>query len=133
MTTPEAKVKNKVKKFLDSYEGISWFMPQAGIYGRKGVGDFVCCVNGQYVEIETKAKGNKLSPTQKLRQNNVYDVQGHYIIVRDGDTEQSCFGLLEKIIAAAGCVKKGTLAIPVPKKESKTTRKPIIPRLRGKI
>jgi hypothetical protein len=39
--TPEAKVKNKVKKILDEY-GVYHFSPQTGGYGRSGVPDIIC-------------------------------------------------------------------------------------------
>ena len=72
--TPEALVKAKVKAVLES-EGVYYFMPPANGYGRAGVPDFVCCVNGLFMAIETKAGGNKPTALQireieTIRRNN---------------------------------------------------------------
>jgi len=72
--TPEALVKAKVKAVLES-EGVYYFMPPANGFGRAGVPDFVCCVNGLFLAIETKANGNKPTALQvreieTIRRNN---------------------------------------------------------------
>lgn len=74
MATPEKKVKDKVKAVLES-EGVYYFMPPANGYGRAGVPDFVCCVNGLFLAIETKANGGKPTALQireieTIRRNN---------------------------------------------------------------
>ncbi len=43
MTTPEKKVKDKVKKMLVEV-GAYYFMPATGGYGRSGVPDLVACI-----------------------------------------------------------------------------------------
>ncbi len=63
MATPEKAVKVKVKAVLES-EGVYYFMPPANGYGRSGVPDFVACVNGLFLAIETKANGNKPTALQ---------------------------------------------------------------------
>lgn len=74
MATPEAKVKNAVKKRLTEYglvqlsavnlqedqndlEGF-FFMPVAGPYSVHGIHDFVGCWRGIFFSIETKAPDN---------------------------------------------------------------------------
>lgn len=74
MATPEKAVKAKVKAVLES-EGVYYFMPPANGYGRAGVPDFVCCINGLFMAIETKAGGNKPTALQireieTIRRNN---------------------------------------------------------------
>lgn len=74
MATPEKAVKVKVKAVLES-EGVYYFMPPANGYGRSGVPDFVACVNGLFLAIETKANGNKPTALQireieTIRRNN---------------------------------------------------------------
>lgn len=54
MSTPEAKVKQQVKKLLDTFS-VYYFMPATGGYGRSGVPDFIGCVNGRFFAVECKA------------------------------------------------------------------------------
>jgi Holliday junction resolvase len=54
MTTPEKKVKDKVRKILAEY-GVYSFMPATHGYGRSGVPDIIACLNGRFIAIETKA------------------------------------------------------------------------------
>jgi len=56
--TPEGKVKDKVVGILKS-EGVYYFFPATHGYGRSGVPDIVCCVNGKFLAIECKAGKNK--------------------------------------------------------------------------
>jgi hypothetical protein len=59
--TPEGKVKADVKKFLKSI-GCWYFLPVSNGMGQVGIPDFICCFQGRFVAIETKAPG-KLSNT----------------------------------------------------------------------
>jgi Holliday junction resolvase len=54
MTTPEKKVKDKVRKILTE-SGVYNFMPATHGYGRSGVPDIIACCNGRFIAIETKA------------------------------------------------------------------------------
>lgn len=56
MTTPEGKIKAKTKKLLEEF-GVHYFMPVQGGFGAPHL-DFICCHNGRYFAVETKA-GNK--------------------------------------------------------------------------
>jgi hypothetical protein len=69
--TPEAKVKDKIKKFLKA-NAIYYAMPATGGYGVSGVPDFLCCVRGRFVGIEAKAgKGT----TTALQDKNIGDIR----------------------------------------------------------
>jgi Holliday junction resolvase len=70
MTTPEKKVKDKVKAFLKE-QGAYFFMPATGGYGKSGVPDLVACIKGRFIGIECKANGNK--PTA-LQLKNLVDI-----------------------------------------------------------
>ena len=59
-TTPEGKVKTAIKSVLKD-EGVYYFMPRGTLLGRRGVSDFICCVNGKFLAIEAKAGANKLA------------------------------------------------------------------------
>lgn len=61
--TPEKKVKTKIASILDSEE-VYYFFPATGGYGRSGVPDIVCCVDGKFLAIECKAGSNKPTALQ---------------------------------------------------------------------
>ena len=69
-TTPEAKVKAKIKAILKAHN-IYYAMPIGTGYGNSGVPDFLCCVNGKFLAIEAKAgKGT----TTALQEKNLKDI-----------------------------------------------------------
>jgi Holliday junction resolvase len=61
--TPEGKVKDKVVGILKEEE-VYYFFPATGGFGRSGVPDIVCCVNGYFLAIECKAGKNKPTALQ---------------------------------------------------------------------
>jgi hypothetical protein len=61
--TPESRVKEKVKAYLRG-KNAYFFMPVQTGYGAATV-DFLCCVDGRFIAIETKAPGKK--PTKRQR------------------------------------------------------------------
>ena len=70
-TTPEAKVKAKIKKILKDH-GVYYAMPIGTGYGNSGVPDFLCCVNGNFLAIEAKAgKGT----TTALQEKNIREIK----------------------------------------------------------
>ena len=60
--TPEGKVKDAVKKVLKKH-GIWYFMPMQNGFGVVGVPDFICCFNGAFLGVETKAPGKREQTT----------------------------------------------------------------------
>lgn len=64
--TPEGKVKKSVSKVLSKYKSLYVFMPVPGGFGASSL-DYLLCVNGRFLAIETKAPGKK--PTD--RQNKL--------------------------------------------------------------
>ena len=81
----ERVIKAKIKLALQKQIRTAWFMPQAGVYGKSGIGDFVCCARGKYVEIEAKRVGKKQTPLQLQREQAVAHVGGSYFVVRTDD------------------------------------------------
>jgi hypothetical protein len=61
-TTPEGKVKAKIKGYLDSL-GVWHFSPPANGFGRSGIPDLVCCYKGRFIGIEVKAPGKTRNTT----------------------------------------------------------------------
>lgn len=71
--TPEAKVKEYVVRILKD-EGVYYFFPATHGFGRSGIPDIVCCVNGKFIAFECKAGTNKPTALQvreieRIRQN----------------------------------------------------------------
>jgi hypothetical protein len=64
MSTPEGRVKNRVKKMLKAH-GAYYFMPVQTGYGSPGL-DFHGCHRGKAFAVETKAPGKKPTPRQQL-------------------------------------------------------------------
>lgn len=86
--TKEANVKKEIKKILDKYK-VFYFMPAASMYGKAGIPDFVCCVEGQFVGIE--AKNSKvgwkgMSALQLHSRKQIHSSKGFYFVVYDEQT-----------------------------------------------
>lgn len=71
--TPEKRVKDKVVTILKT-EGVYYFFPATHGYGRSGVPDIICCVNGYFLAIECKAGTNK--PTL-LQVREIEEIRAH--------------------------------------------------------
>lgn len=56
--TPEGRVKHAVKQELKRRD-IWYFMPVSNGMGQVGIPDFICCWEGKFLAIETKAPGKK--------------------------------------------------------------------------
>jgi hypothetical protein len=80
MTTPEGKVKTKVKEILERYK-IYYFMPVKHLYGRAGIGDFICCVNSKFLSIETKSKDGTVTELQDEDFKNVRKSKGLKLLI----------------------------------------------------
>ena len=81
--TPEAKVKAKITQVLRE-EGVYYFFPTTGGFGRSGVPDIVCCVNGRFLGIECKAGNNKPTLLQ-VREIEAIRTAGGVAIVANED------------------------------------------------
>lgn len=85
-TTPEGKVKKQVRKLLEHYQGVYRFMPVQNGMGETTL-DFLCCFNGRFFAIETKAPGKHLT----LRQEGTVEkmkAAGAKVFVVDGDVSE---------------------------------------------
>jgi hypothetical protein len=56
MMTPEGRVKAAVKRVLREFD-IWYFCPVSNGMGQAGIPDFICCWDGRFLAIETKAPG----------------------------------------------------------------------------
>jgi hypothetical protein len=56
-------------------------MPVQTGYGVQGVPDFLVCLNGNFVAIETKYGGNKLTAHQTLQMEKIENASGTALLV----------------------------------------------------
>ncbi len=83
-TTPEGKVKLAVIKLLKE-NSIWYYMPVQNGMGQTGIPDFICCWDGRFLAIETKAPGKRdnLSPNQSRVLGEIAHHEGMWIVVDD--------------------------------------------------
>jgi Holliday junction resolvase len=80
--TPEGKVKDKVVSMLKEEE-VYYFFPATHGFGRSGVPDVVCCVNGYFLGIECKAGTNKPTALQVREIEAIRRSNGVAIVVNE--------------------------------------------------
>ena len=83
--TPEAKVKDAIKEYLDTLELCWYFMPSMTGYGRKGIPDIIGCNKGEFFAIEVKAPGkeNTVTPWQERELISIFDAGGLSFVASD--------------------------------------------------
>ena len=94
--TPEKKVKKKVRALLDEL-GAYYVMPVTGGYGSQGAPDFLVCLKGKFVGIETKAGKGKTTALQDLNLQKIRDAGGVALVIYETDIEvlRHMLGLLK--------------------------------------
>lgn len=82
--TPEGRVKEAVKKWLKE-RGIWYYMPVQNGFGVVGIPDFVCCWNGRFLAIETKAPGKRanVSANQERQITDIWKAGGAAVVIDD--------------------------------------------------
>jgi len=86
VSTPEKKVKDKVKKLLAAH-GAYHFMPATHGYGASGVPDIVACLRGRFLGIECKANGNQPTDLQLKNLRELSSAGGVAILVDETGLE----------------------------------------------
>lgn len=86
-TTPEGRIKNRLKAMLKKHS-VWFYMPQAGVFGRAGIPDFVLIVEGRFIGVECKA-GRQKRPTQlqRVAMEGIEKAGGKCFVVYDYDTQ----------------------------------------------
>lgn len=95
MTTPEGKVKAKVNKILSQYDGVYRFMPVPTGYGMTTL-DYLLCVHGRFVAIETKTRGKDLTPRQQQTRAAI-EAAGGIVLRIDEDNMSELVGVLDQL------------------------------------
>lgn len=91
MATKEHAVKAAVKKELDK-AGVYYFMPPANGYGRAGIPDIICCVNGHFLAIECKAGKGKTTALQERELEKIRTAGGHTLVIYDDPADFRMLG-----------------------------------------
>lgn len=86
MATPESKVKAAVVKMLKD-NGVYYFFPVTGGYGRAGVPDIICCHKGRFIAIECKANGNKPTELQLREIHKIRKAGGIAFVIDEKNTD----------------------------------------------
>lgn len=95
--TPEKKVKDWVCKWLDkNFPDHYRYMPVPTGFGRRGVADILCCINGLWISIEVKTEKGKPTKLQELDQDKVIKAGGTAIILygKDENTLNKLYEIL---------------------------------------
>ena len=85
MSTPEGKVKARVKRYLQT-KNIYFHFPVMNGMGAPTL-DVICCFMGQFFAIETKAPGKKLTSRQEITKDAM-EMAGGKVFVIDGDIKE---------------------------------------------
>lgn len=81
--TPEGRIKKKLVEVLKKH-GIWYFFPSANGFGKAGIPDVVCIVEGHFVGIECKADEKKKPTALQLRcATEIRDAGGYWFLVYD--------------------------------------------------
>ena len=86
-TTPEAKVKAKIKAILKAHN-VYYAMPIGTGYGSSGVPDFLCCVNGNFVAIEAKAGKGKTTALQEKNLKAINESGGIAVVINENNVDK---------------------------------------------
>jgi hypothetical protein len=84
MATPEGKVKAMVSQKLKMLPNTYKFMPVQSGLGASTL-DYLLCIKGYFVAIETKKPGGKLTPRQEIVKKAIEDAGGIVFVVRNED------------------------------------------------
>jgi hypothetical protein len=96
MTTPEGKVKDKLKRFLAKLPSQYQFWPVQTGMGASTL-DCLLCVNGHFVAIETKAKGGTMTDRQKMVRDLIEAANGTVYVIDDVDADCNFEWLLSQL------------------------------------
>ena len=81
-STPESKVKKRVRLVLDTY-GAYHFMPPANGYGRAGIPDIVGCLGGRFLAVECKAGNNTTTALQDRELESIRNAGGVALVINE--------------------------------------------------
>ena len=81
-STHEKLVKQKVVKLLKA-QGVYYFSTMTHGFGRSGVPDIICCIDGKFLGIECKAGSNKPTALQEKEMQAIRDAGGRAVVINE--------------------------------------------------
>lgn len=113
--TPEGRVKAMVKRELAALGDQCWkFMPVQSGYGSPAL-DFITCINGWFVAIETKKDSKaKLTPLQLSTKSDMEAAGGIVLVVYDRDSLDRAMKIIKIIAVGAEHADRNLRAILAP-------------------
>lgn len=91
--TPEGKIKRKLRLKLNALPARYIFMPVQTGLGATTL-DYLCCINGHFVGIETKAPGKLPTPRQMIVWQEITDAGGMVYLVDSEEAIDLCIARL---------------------------------------
>ena len=91
--TPEGRVKAMVDRELSRFLKLYKFKPVQNGMGAPGL-DYYCCINGQFVAIETKVPGKNLTPRQETTKRAIEAAGGLVFVIRTKDDADRMIAVL---------------------------------------
>lgn len=104
--TPETRLKNKIKAYLDSRPDDLWYSPiVASGFSRRGLPDYIGCYRpfgigcneGRFFSIEAKSEDGKESPLQAYTAKRIRKVKGAHVVARSVSDVKRMLDSLDKI------------------------------------
>ena len=95
MTTPEGKVKQRIKQVLNS-AGAYHFWPVQQGYGNKTL-DCLACYKGHFIGIEAKAEGKHPSALQSFTMRQINEAGGKVFVIDNEEGARDLKAYLETL------------------------------------
>lgn len=93
--TPEGKVKKAVDEVLTRF-GVLYYKPVVTGFGKRQL-DYICCVRGLYLVIETKAPGEVPTGRQRELCLDAYAAGGKVFIISNAEGITSLYRWLYRV------------------------------------
>jgi hypothetical protein len=84
-TTPESKVKAKLRKLLGNYPDVYTYWPVPTGFGKTTL-DVLGCYRGRFFEVETKAPGKKPTLRQQVELESIGRAMGKTFVITGTDS-----------------------------------------------
>ena len=86
-STPEAKVKKRIRQLLDIKQAY-YAMPMGTGYGNSGVPDFLICHRGRFIAVEAKAGKGKPTLLQETHMQRIRDAGGIALVINENNINE---------------------------------------------
>ncbi len=107
--TPEGRIKTMLRKKIDAAFPGNWtFMPVQSGFGKPAL-DFIFCIGGLFVSIETKKDSkSKLTPLQVGTLDMIKTAGGQAYVVYDAATADAAIASIHLALRFAPCFPRST-------------------------